>query len=93
MVHFGDDYQYLAFNDNGEGCNRDLTGHPVGLAHFAFVTQDISGIIKRLTDAGYKISNNGAKSAFRQKVYFLDPNGLKVKFVEYVSDLPKLRNQ
>ena len=36
-VHFGDDYQYLAFNDNGVGENRDLKGHQVGLAHFAYV--------------------------------------------------------
>ena len=24
-LHFGDDYQYLTFNDNGEGDNRDLS--------------------------------------------------------------------
>ena len=30
-LHFGDDYQYLAFNDNGEGENRDLQSMNVGL--------------------------------------------------------------
>ena len=25
-VHFGDDYQYLTFNDDGTGGNRDLSG-------------------------------------------------------------------
>ena len=39
-LHFGDDYQYLTFNDNGVTENRDLSGHQVGLAHFAFVTNN-----------------------------------------------------
>jgi len=33
-LHFGDDSQYLTFNDNGVGSNRDLAGHQVGLAHY-----------------------------------------------------------
>ncbi|NMH64832.1 hypothetical protein HC757_06570 [Shewanella sp. SHSM-M6] len=40
-VHFGDDYQYLTFNDSGEGQNRELSGHQVGLAHFALVTSNV----------------------------------------------------
>ena len=50
-VHFGDDYQYIAFNDDGVGKNRDLTGHQVGLAHFAFVTNNIEAVIERLANA------------------------------------------
>lgn len=30
-VHFGDDFQYLTFNSNGEGQNRNLEGHRIGL--------------------------------------------------------------
>jgi catechol 2,3-dioxygenase-like lactoylglutathione lyase family enzyme len=44
-LHFGDDYQYLAFGDNGEGGNRDLAGHQVGLAHFAFVTNNLDALV------------------------------------------------
>lgn len=92
-VHFGDDYQYIAFNDDGVGENRDLKGHQVGLAHFAFVTSDINSVIDRMTHAGYKIDKEGADNKYRSNVYFVDPNGYEVEFVQYHSDLPSKRNQ
>ncbi|THK42610.1 VOC family protein [Methylophaga sp. SB9B] len=82
-LHFGDDEHYIAFCDNGEGVNRDLTGHSVGLAHFAYVTNDLAAVIDRLTNAGYDISNPGATEPFRKNVYFIDPAGFEVEFVEY----------
>ena len=91
-VHFGDDYQYLAFSDNGEGRNRDLAGHDIGLAHFAFVTNDIEQLIKRLRAAGYPVAKNGADEPWRKNVYFIDPAGFEVEFVEYLSDVPAERN-
>ena len=92
-VHFGDDYQYLAFNDNGVGENRDLKGHQVGLAHFAFATNDIKGVITRLQEAGFEIAVDGAEDTYRENVYFIDQNGYEVEFVEYVSDIPSERNR
>ncbi len=92
-LHFGDDYQYLALNDNGEGTNRVLSGHQVGLAHFAFVTNDINGVINRLAQAGFAIAKDGMPDKYRQNVYFLDPDGYEVEFVQYNSDLPELRNR
>jgi catechol 2,3-dioxygenase-like lactoylglutathione lyase family enzyme len=92
-VHFGDDYQYLAFNDNGVGENRDLKGHQVGLAHFAYITNDIKGVIARLQEAGFEIAVDGAEDKYRENVYFIDPNGYEVEFVEYVSDIPSERNR
>jgi len=92
-VHFGDDYQYLAFNDNGVGENRDLKGHQVGLAHFAFATNDIKGVITRLQEAGFEIAIDGAEDIYRKNVYFIDPNGYEVEFVEYISDIPSERNR
>ena len=91
-LHFGDDYHYLAFNDNGEGTNRELTGHSVGLAHFAYVTNDLTAVIARLTGAGFAIAKAGAEEPFRKNVYFIDPAGFEVEFVEYLSDLPAERN-
>lgn len=91
-LHFGDDYQYLTFNDNGVGKNRDLQGHQVGLAHFAFVTTNISAVIMRLNKAGFAIKTQGAESKYRKNIYFLDPNGFEIEFVEYLSDLPHERN-
>ncbi len=91
-VHFGDDYQYLALSDNGEAENRDLAGHQVGLAHFAYVTNDINAVIERLVDAGYEIDKQGPENPYRKNVYFIDPAGFEVEFVEYFSDIPSERN-
>jgi len=92
-VHFGDEYQYLTFNDDGDEDARKHEGHQVGVSHFAFVTSDIDGIISRLTSAGYEIDNNGAVNPFRRNVYFIDPAGLEVEFVQYNSDKPSERNR
>ncbi len=91
-LHFGDDYQYLTFNDNGVGDNRDLEGHQTGLAHFAFVTGDIDALISRLAKAGFAVDHNGADEPYRRNAYFIDPNGFEVEFVQYLSDIPEERN-
>jgi len=91
-LHFGDDYQYLTFNDNGDGDNRDLTGHQRGLAHFAFVTGDIDAVIERLAAAGFPVDKDGADEPFRKNAYFIDPDGVEVEFVQYLSDIPEQRN-
>ncbi|MCJ8319738.1 MAG: VOC family protein [Colwellia sp.] len=92
-VHFGDDYQYLTFNDDGIDSNRDLSGHQVGLAHFAFVTNNLNAMIERLASVGFSVDKQGAEDEYRKNVYFLDPNGFEVEFVEYLSDVPSQRNR
>jgi catechol 2,3-dioxygenase-like lactoylglutathione lyase family enzyme len=92
-LHFGDDYQYLTFNDNGVGDNRDLDGHQTGLAHFGFQTADIAALIQRLAEAGFEIAKDGAEEVYRKNIYFIDPNGFEVEFVQYLSDIPEQRNQ
>jgi catechol 2,3-dioxygenase-like lactoylglutathione lyase family enzyme len=92
-LHFGDDYQYLAFSDHGEGTNRDLQGHQIGLAHFAFVTGNLDALIKRLTNAGFAVAKDGADESWRRNIYFIDPAGFEVEFVQYLSDVPEQRNQ
>jgi len=91
-LHLGDDYHYLALADNGVGENRDLSGHQTGLAHFAFVTNDIDAIVDRLSRAGFNIAKDGADDPYRRNVYFIDPSGFEVEFVQYLSDLPDERN-
>jgi len=91
-LHFGDNHQYLTFCDDGEGSNRDLSGHQVGLAHFAFVVVNLKAIQGRLLDAGYKKAKDGAEDPHRSNLYYLDPNGFEVEFVEYHSDLIEERN-
>jgi len=91
-VHFGDDNQYIALSDNGEGPNRDLEGQSVGLAHFAFVVDNLKALIQRLTDAGFKISSEGNDNEYRNNIYFEDPARFEVEFVEYLTDIPQQRN-
>ncbi|TQV72269.1 VOC family protein [Aliikangiella marina] len=90
-LHFGDDYFYLSINDGGEGENRHLKGHSVGLAHIGFVTENLAALIKRLADAGFEV-DHGGESKFRNNAYYIDPDGFEIEFVEYLSDLPAERN-
>jgi predicted enzyme related to lactoylglutathione lyase len=91
-VHFGDDYQYLTFNDNGVGDNRDLAGHQTGLAHFAFVCTNLDALKERLAQAGFSPAKAGADEPHRKNIYYIDPNDFEVEFVEYLSDIPAQRN-
>ena len=91
-LHFGDDYQYLTFNDNGVGDNRDLAGHQTGLAHFAFVVSDIDAVMARLSAVGFTPAKDGAEEPYRRNTYYVDPAGFEVEFVEYLSDIPEQRN-
>ena len=92
-IHFGDDYQYLTFNDDGDSDVRNPEGHQVGLSHMGFVTNDIVGVIERLQAAGFEMSHPGADDTYRRNVYFFDPDGMEVEFVQYNSDHPDLRNR
>lgn len=91
-LHFGDEYQYLAFNDKGTGQNRDLKTNTLGLSHFAFEVKNLDAMIHRLKEAGFDIAKSGADSQYRKNVYYLDPDGYEVEFVEYLADEPELRN-
>ena len=91
-LHFGDDYHYLALNSHGTGENRDLRSNQLGLGHFAYVTDNIQAVIERLESVGFYISKKGQDSPFRRNVYFIDPDGYEIEFVQYLSDLPNERN-
>ena len=91
-LHFGDDYQFLTLNDNGEGDARDPGGHQPGLAHIGFATHNLDQLVARLEAAGFPVDHYGGSVAHRRSVYFMDPSGLEVEFVEYTSDLPQQRN-
>jgi catechol 2,3-dioxygenase-like lactoylglutathione lyase family enzyme len=91
-LHFGDDYNYLTFNDSGKGENRDLKSVTMGLAHFAFETRNLDAVVDRLNAAGYEVRLFGAENTYRKNAYFIDPNGYEVEFVEYLSDIPEQRN-
>lgn len=90
--HFGDDDTYIALNDNADKVSRDLTGHQAGLAHFCFEIKNLKAITKRLEKAGFSAHSRGNDNPFRENIYFLDPDGIEVEFVEYFSDLFCERN-
>jgi len=91
-VHLGDDYQFLTFNDSGTGHNRELQGHTVGLAHFAFSTNNLTEAVARLANAGFKPRSKLNVEPHRQNIYFIDPDGYEMELVEYFSDIPAQRN-
>lgn len=91
-LHFGDDYTYLTFNSHGEGSNRDLHGHQIGLAHFAFEVTNLDALITRLVLAGFEPSSTGGEHPARKNAYFEDSEGFEIEFVEYLSDVPSERN-
>lgn len=91
-LHLGDDYQYIAMSDHGEGPNRDLEGHQTGFAHFAFVTNNLQALIDRMAKAGYQPSKPGSDNSYRDNIYYEDPDGFEVEFVQYHSDQPIERN-
>lgn len=90
-LHFGCDHHYIALSDHGEGANRKLSGHQVGLAHFAYVVTNLKSLISRMQNAGFQVDKS-ATHPFRKNAYFIDPDGFEVEFVEYLSDLPQQRN-
>ncbi len=92
-LHFGDDDNYLTFNNGGDKPIRDLSGHQVGVAHFGYVVDNIEALIQRMEDAGYALSHCGREEPFRKNCYFIDPDGFEVEFVQYLSDLPEERNR
>lgn len=91
-LHFGDDYNYLSLNDNADGEMRPHESHSVGMSHMGFVVTNIYAMIDRLRTAGFEIAKPGADNPHRRNVYFNDPDGFEVEFVEYSSDLPIERN-
>lgn len=91
-IHIGDDYNYITLNGNGESLNRDVTGHQIGLAHFCFEVSNLEALKERLSEAGFPIKNDGTPNKSRQNVYYFDPDGFEVEFVQYFSDSPIERN-
>ncbi|GAB3010987.1 VOC family protein [Bowmanella dokdonensis] len=91
-LHFGDDYNYLTFNDNGSGENRDLKSNSLGLAHFAYVVEDLDRLIDRMAGSGFTPAKQGSIDPHRRNIYFVDPDGFEVEFVQYLSDIPAQRN-
>ncbi|MDM7862270.1 VOC family protein [Alteromonas sp. ASW11-36] len=92
-LHFGDDYNYLTFNDSGKSTPRDLHSNDLGIAHLGFEINNLAALRERMAVVGFTPSHTGAEHPHRRNTYYIDPNGVEVEFVEYLSDIPAQRNQ
>ncbi|WP_445778480.1 VOC family protein [Shewanella sp.] len=72
---------------------RDLKGNTIGLAHFAYVVDNVDALVKRLANIGFEVAIVGAVNEAYKSRYFIDPNGFEVEFIEYLTDIPSERNQ
>jgi len=91
-LHFGDDNTFLTLNNNAETAARDLAGHQAGIAHFAFEINNIKALQARLQAAGFQHRTRGDDNPYRHNIYYIDPDGNEVEFVQYFSDLISQRN-
>ena len=93
-VHFGTDDTYISLNQATvvpEKCWQPYSGVP-GVNHLAYEVDDVAALRQRLGAAGYHDSTPENHHPYRQRVYFLDPDGNDWEFVQYLSDDPAKRN-
>jgi catechol 2,3-dioxygenase-like lactoylglutathione lyase family enzyme len=91
-VHFGDDWQFLTFNQNSGADLRIKKDGDHGFGHMGYVVRALDALVMRLKGAGFEGHHYGAQNPYRKNMYFYDPSGLEVEFVEYLSDIPVERN-
>ncbi len=91
-VHFGTDDFYITLNDGAVGAGRDLRGVSPGLSHVGIEVPSVDDVRERLVSAGYEIATIGADHPHRKTIYFIEPSGTELEFIEYLSDAPAERN-
>ena len=94
-VHFGDDENYIALQENGHHSARsDVTYTNDGINHLGFVIEDMEALLRRMGGAGYEPTDASALEGnpHRRRAYFHDGNGFEWEFVEYLSEQPAERN-
>jgi catechol 2,3-dioxygenase-like lactoylglutathione lyase family enzyme len=64
------------------------------LEHINLVVNDIPETLRFYQAAfpHWRVREQGANDPHRRNVYFMDPSGIEVEFVQYCSDLPSQRN-
>jgi catechol 2,3-dioxygenase-like lactoylglutathione lyase family enzyme len=88
-VHIGTESTYITLNED----SQVSPGKGPGLNHLGFIVEDAESIRTRLESAGYKEGFVvGKQHPHRQRIYYLDGNGMEWEFVQYFSDDPSERN-
>lgn len=91
-LHLGDDDTYLALNTGDHGKKVHPNYEEFGVNHIGFVVNDVEGLAKRLSEAGYKRSYPKQVQEFRIRDYFNDKDDNQYEFVQYLSDKYEERN-
>ncbi len=92
-LHLGTDAVYVALQSAKPGADgrREPYEDP-GHNHLGFVVDDLDAVRERLTEAGYEEGLVVPPHPFRKRMYWHDPDGNEVEFIEYLSDVPGERN-
>jgi len=92
-VHLGTPTSFIAIEDRGvrEAGPHIAYRHP-GVNHLGFVVNDSEAVARRLRAAGYREGKHSLDHQFRRRLYFYDPDGVEVEFVEYLTDDPAEQN-
>ncbi len=85
-IHVGTNEAYVSLNEGGR------TGPGGGLNHLGFIVEDARAVRERLLAAGYKEGYQGPSHPHRERIYFLDDDGMEWEFVSYSTDDPAKRN-
>lgn len=90
-VHFGDDFIYIALTQYENAARREYVTF-LGFSHVGFEVKRLEQIVARLSKIGARIIDNGEEHPFRKNIYFQDPDGNEIEFVEYTSEYAFERN-
>jgi catechol 2,3-dioxygenase-like lactoylglutathione lyase family enzyme len=91
-VHVGTDTTYLAFSEDANLHSERVPYDDSGFNHLGFVVEDVNAVASALRAAGYEEGFRVDPNESRQRMYFLDADGIEWEFVQYFSDDPKIRN-
>jgi hypothetical protein len=85
----GSQESYIAIEERGgpDESPHQTYFHP-GLNHYGIVVENVSTLMERMVDAGYKEGAHVLEHPFRKRCYFFDHDGNEWEFVEYLSDNP-----
>ena len=89
-LHIGTDSTYLALNE----ANADSAATKFEtFNHLGFVVENVEEIRSRMLNSGYKEGYKVDPHPYRKRLYILDHDGLEWEFIEYLSEIPKERNE
>lgn len=98
--HFGNDQTYIALlqaDAPGSESDEKIPDYQYEdryrLMHIAYAINNIDDMRERLSAAGYQPDALHLNDhPHRKRIYYLDGNGIEWEFIEYLTDVPALKN-